>query len=104
MPRSPALTVPEQPYQAAIIRAARLTGWLVYHTHDSRRSEPGFPDLIMVRGTRMIAAEVKSVSGRVSQAQQAWLDAIGAVDAVSAHVWRPDDWDQIVDMLRPGGE
>ena len=39
----------ETQLQSAIIELARLTGWLVYHTHDSRHSAKGFPDLCMVR-------------------------------------------------------
>ena len=35
----------EKGFQAAVVELARLRGWLVYHTYDSRRSAKGFPDL-----------------------------------------------------------
>ena len=38
----------EDQWQSAVIEYARLMGWLVYHTHDSRHSEKGFPDLVLV--------------------------------------------------------
>lgn len=31
--------------QQAIIDLARVLGLLIYHPYDSRRSEPGYPDL-----------------------------------------------------------
>ena len=39
----------EKQFMAQVVELAKLKGWLVYHTYDSRRSEPGFPDLCMVR-------------------------------------------------------
>ena len=39
----------EKKFQAAVLQIANMYGWLAYHTHDSRRSAPGFPDLVLVR-------------------------------------------------------
>ena len=33
----------EADFQATVIELAELQGWRVYHTHDSRRSQPGLP-------------------------------------------------------------
>ena len=46
----------EKQVQSAILDVARLLGWRVYHTFDSRKSEAGFPDLVLVRD-RVIYAE-----------------------------------------------
>jgi hypothetical protein len=70
-------------------RTARELGYLTYHTHDSRRSEPGFPDLVLV-GQRVIYAELKRTLGRVSPEQKKWLAALAAAGA-ETHVWRPVD-------------
>lgn len=73
----------------SVRRIAADLGLLVYHTHDSRRSEPGFPDLVCV-GRRVMYRELKKENGRVTQAQKTWLAAL--VDAgQDACVWRPSD-------------
>ena len=81
----------EKALQDAVIELARWRGWLVYHTHDSRRSEPGFPDLTMVRGTRLGFVELKSAKGKLSEAQHDWLAALMFAGAW-VRIWRPQDW------------
>lgn len=81
----------EKQLQAAIVECARLLGWLTYHTFDSRRSSPGFPDLILIRGGRLIAAELKSETGKMRPEQDAWLEAFIGTGALAA-VWRPSHW------------
>src|SRR5688572_19177552 len=44
-----AFTQTERAFQAQVVKYARLMGWTAYHTHDSRRSQAGFPDLVLVR-------------------------------------------------------
>src|SRR5687767_3407358 len=80
----------ERELQAQVIELARMVGWLVYHTHDSRRSEPGFPDLVMVheRSGALLFAELKTTTGRVTMEQDRWLRAL-AVRGY-AFVWRPE--------------
>jgi len=72
---------------------AGLFGWLVYHTHDSRRSESGFPDLCMVRGDRLLFCECKTATGKPTPEQLIWLRALSGVKAVEARLWRPEHWD-----------
>ena len=80
----------EDDLQAAVIDLARMLGWLVYHTHDSRHSGKGFPDLVMChpRSGALLFAELKSVTGRVTPEQDEWLRAL-AVRGV-AFLWRPE--------------
>ena len=40
--------ITEKDFQATVIDLARSLGWIVGFTHDSRKSEPGEPDLRMV--------------------------------------------------------
>ncbi len=92
------LRLTEAEFQQMIIDRGRLLGWLVYHTHDSRRSAAGFPDLVLCRDGRVIFAEVKSEKGKLSKAQLAWLYELkAAVD--EAYVWRPSEWGVIERVL-----
>ena len=82
----------EKELQTVVLSLAGVTGWLRYHTYDSRRSHPGFPDVVLVRDGEMLCVELKSEKGRVTPDQRTWLDAMGRVPGVQAHVWRPEDW------------
>ena len=88
----------EKDFQAAVQDAAHLLGWLTYHTYDSRHSAPGFPDLVLVR-ERVLFRELKTDKGRVTAAQQHWIDRLSAAGA-DAGVWRPADWEQIMGELQ----
>jgi hypothetical protein len=88
--------------QEAIIECARTLGWLVYHTHDSRHSAKGFPDLALVRDGRLVFAELKAEGKNPTLDQEAWLLELRTVGTlarphnegprVQAFLWRPDDW------------
>ena len=70
-----------------------------YHTHDSRRSNAGFPDLVIVGPGEVIYAELKSERGRLSSAQAEWIEALNAA-GTKAYVWRPSDMREISQILR----
>lgn len=89
----------EASFQRQIMELAELCGWAVWHDADSRRNAAGFPDLVLVRGEQLIFAELKTVKGRVSRAQERWLALFGSVPGVQAHVWRPTDWKEIEQIL-----
>ena len=63
---------------------------LRYHTHDSRRSPRGFPDLVVCGLGGVLFRELKTQRGTVKPEQQAWLDTLAAAGA-DAGVWRPAD-------------
>ena len=90
--------VKERELQQTIIDLARLNGWTVYHTYDSRRSEPGFPDLVLVR-ERVIYAELKTEKGKLSKHQKKWRYALLAAGA-DHRIWRPSSWPEIEETLR----
>ncbi len=94
------IDLPEASFMRTVVDLAAWRGWRSYHVHDSRRSAPGWPDLALVRGDRMIAAELKTRTGRVSTAQAEWLGALGQVPGIEAHVWRPADWLDVQAALR----
>jgi len=81
----------ERELQAQVVELARWLGWLVYHTYDSRRSAPGFPDLVMVHegSGALLFAELKRDGQHPTPEQQRWLRALGRRGV--AFVWRPRD-------------
>lgn len=91
------LGIDEDEFMRRVINFARSRGWKVYHTRDSRRSDPGFPDLILIR-RYVLVVELKIAKGRTTAAQAEWLAAFRAAD-VPAVVWRPADWPRIQEVL-----
>jgi hypothetical protein len=89
--------VSEEEWQGIVLKLAGLYGWaLTYHTHDSTRSNPGWPDLVLHRPPgELLIVELKTDTGRVSKAQQTWLAAL-ACSGVETAVWRPRDLDSVV--------
>lgn len=81
----------EATLQGNIRQAAITLGWLYYHTHDSRRSDPGFPDTVLVRGERILYRELKTWTGKMSPAQVSWFNALEAAGA-DVKIWRPQEW------------
>jgi hypothetical protein len=109
----------EKQFEAAVREYAELNSWKTFHPFDSRRSNPGWPDLTMARKGRIVVAELKAEKGRVSKAQEAWLGALQAV-AIRANsaeearalfekrtpmrimevcLWTPDSWLEIESVL-----
>jgi hypothetical protein len=97
-PEAPPIT--EAAFQSAVRRVAKGYGWTVYHTHDSRRSPSGFPDLVCVRDHVCLAWELKSADGIVTLRQAHWLRLLSAVTQVEAGVYRPEEMAQMVARLR----
>jgi hypothetical protein len=92
------VTVGEREFQRMVVELARLCGWLVYHTYDSRRCVPGFPDLLLLRGAEQLVAELKVGRRQPTAEQLAWLAAFRAA-GVPAYVWRETDWPEIQRVL-----
>jgi hypothetical protein len=121
----------EAGFQAQVIGLARVYGWRIYHAPDNRPAgrsgKPqrlaapegrGFPDLVLVKGPRLIFAELKTRTGRLQPGQEEWLEALREVDkaiiqsceyqgpdqppSVEAYLWRPADWGLIQATLGVG--
>ncbi len=88
----------EKELQANVLEAAALYGLLAYHTHDSRRSQPGFPDLVLVGPGGVEFWELKSAKGRLSHDQEHWRVALQQAGA-SWRLFRPADWDAIMERI-----
>ena len=110
------LQVSEKQWQGTVINYARSQGWLVGFTYDARKSEPGEPDLRMVRPPRYVEAELKTEKGKLTKGrwnkagtrwlsgQDEWGDALSACPGLEYYLWRPSDWDEVEKVLGASGE
>ncbi len=105
----PDLPISERDFQSQVVDLARQTGWRCYHSRPGRsaggkwstpmQGDVGFPDWVMVRGDRLIFAELKTVNGQPTPGQVDWLQALNNVQHVTAQLWRPHDLDTIATLL-----
>jgi hypothetical protein len=92
----------ERDFQQSILDLSWRCGWeCSYHVHDSRRSEPGFPDLVLVSTTRgrVLWIECKAEKGKVRPEQRRWHDALRAAGQ-EVYVWRPSDFATVERVLK----
>jgi len=105
------LQTTEADFMAQVIDLAHLYGWLVQHTRPAWtekgyrtpiQGDAGFLDLVLAHlgQQRVIFAEAKSQRGRLSPAQQRWIEALKACGQ-EVEVWRPDDINRITWLLQP---
>lgn len=93
----------EAEFQSRILRACNTHGVLNFHPYDSRRSEPGFPDLVLVGRGGVLFREIKIETGRVATMQKFWLASLTAAGQ-DAGIWRPSDWpNRILSEIRALG-
>ena len=78
--------------QPAVRKLAKLFGWEYYHTHDSRKSEAGFPDLVLVRDGRLIFAELKREKKQPTDDQMKWLNKLSQCENAEVYVWKPSHY------------
>lgn len=103
------LPISERDFQSQVIDLARQTGWRLAHFRPGKTAggrwatqmsgDVGYPDLTLVRGDRLIFAELKTTTGQTSDGQIEWLDALVQVTDVSAQLWRPGDLDYVAAFL-----
>ena len=98
---------PEHAWQKTVLEHATRAGWLVWYIPDVmwRRAfvnhtpmefgDRGFPDLLLVKGDRIIYRELKAKGGKLSEYQEKWRDALLAAGA-DWDVWFPVDLDDKV--------
>lgn len=83
------LPMSEADLQTAVLELCRHHGVLVYHTHDSRRSQPGFPDLVIAGSRGVLFRELKSDQGKLTADQVQWATTLGLT--ANWGLWRPPD-------------
>lgn len=114
----------EAEFQQGVVDYAHLMGWKVHHTRPARtdkgwrtpiQGDAGYPDLTMARRGRIVIAELKSETGKLTREQAAWLEHLPPrvaqeeddsadrdlhAHAIEVYVWRPSDWLHILEVLR----
>lgn len=69
-----------------------------YRTPVSGPLGPGWPDLILIRGSKIIAAELKSEKGKLTALQARVLNDLEEA-LIEVHVWKPSQWAEIERVL-----
>lgn len=92
-----------------VLDLAALRGWKRAHFRKARSNKgwrtpvqadgQGFPDLILVKPGRMIAAECKGQRESLTVEQVNWLQLLDTVPGITADVWRPAHWKRIERIL-----
>ena len=94
--------ISEKELSQHVVNLAKMLGWKVarWPTWRPTGTDAGVPDLLLVRDGVILLIELKAASGRLSEAQEAWLEASGG----QILVYRPDDWfsGEIERLLRHG--
>jgi hypothetical protein len=119
--KAAAPAIREKDLREQIRSLVKIYGWRMAFTQYSLRSPKGFPDLVLVRPPRIIFAELKSLIGKTTPEQDAWLADLEAVASevrfikgqaeefhaalsarplVEVHIWRPADIEKIAEVLR----
>ncbi len=98
----------EAAFMRTVLAYARLRGWTVAHFRPAKTAHgwrtavqgdgAGFPDLVLVRGPRLLFVELKTDLGRLTDAQQRWLNRLLTAEQI-ALIWRPSDWSAIEKCL-----
>jgi len=97
----------EREFQREVIKIAKSLGWYAYHALPGQGrnkhltlfiGKRGFPDLVLCRPPRLLFVELKSETGKLSNDQQEWLEALCAC-GVEVHVWRPSDLERVTTIL-----
>lgn len=104
----------EREFQTHVLALAKRLGWTSWHdgatnaprvcyackapSRGFQRNAKGLPDLILVRGPRLIWAELKSQDGVTKPEQRQWIADLRAAGQ-TVFVWRPSQWSEIESVL-----
>lgn len=109
----PALNCAGGILQDSIVELGHTFGWIFFHARTAPSNKgwrtpvkydgKGYPDLTCVHAERGIIMfrEIKTRYEKVSDEQAVWLDHMDRAGG-DAKVWRPQDWDEIVNTLTFG--
>lgn len=79
-----------------IPRVGTAKGW---RTQTKGALGKGWPDLVLVKGHRLLFVELKTDRGILSTEQKDVLGLLGECQKVEVYVWRPRDWALVLAVL-----
>lgn len=91
----------EKDWQKQVRQLADTLGYRrSYHTYNSRRSDTGFPDLVLVspQRHRIVYLELKRENGKVTKQQAQWIRDLHAAGA-EVYVARPRNLQALAAVL-----
>jgi hypothetical protein len=100
----------EQQFTNELLRWLKVYQWRAFHVRNSGyggntyvQGDRGFVDILAVKGSRWIAAELKigkagTKIGDPKPEQLQWLEALKRVGA-ETYIWRPENWSEILVVL-----
>ena len=98
----------EDDLQCLVIDLAQRYGWTVAHFRPAETKKGwrtavsadgvGFPDLILVKGHRLLVVELKKEDGKLAAEQYFWLLKFLGVEA-EVYLWKPSDEDEFTAVL-----
>ena len=100
----------EQSFTTELLKWAKTYGWRCFHVRNSGHAgmtavqgDKGFPDLVLVKGQRLIFAELKLAKKKPTPSQEEWLQALAGIGPMNGHpetyTWWPEDWSGILAVL-----
>lgn len=90
-PAAPPLSIDEASFQRLITDLAEWCGWHWTFNADSRRTQAGVPDLLLIREQRLVWREIKAERGKLRPAQLAFGQRLLRAGQ-DWGVWRPSHW------------
>ena len=90
----------EKDLREQIRHLCEIYGWQFYFVWSSIHSPRGMTDLILCRPPRLILAELKSATGKLTASQEEWAELLKACPGVEYYLWRPEQWDEICEVLK----
>lgn len=104
----------EADWQATVMAVLQAHGWTAFHINASivrvttggqrtyatavTSQGRGFPDVIAIRGHRLVFIECKAQRGAVNAEQHLWHQRLQLVAGVEVYVLRPSDGQQLMEI------
>jgi hypothetical protein len=102
--------ITERQFMEQVLQLAAIFGWEAVHFRPAETRHgwrtpvqgsmgKGWPDLVLVRDDRLIAAELKRDGAKATPEQERVLRLLGATGHVETYLWHPAAWDAITAIL-----